>query len=137
MPAVSFRSLVLAALTAGDSLQNALEALQARAGTMSYPAYRDALAPIVGEKVGETPYESRKGGLTFEKNSAGEQRMKRLLRLHPEASGVKAEKREPVIRQRVVDRTTQACVDAIIAAGLSKAEFNALRAALRDAVTFQ
>lgn len=71
---------------------------------MEYLDYRNQLAPIVGEKVGETPYESKKGGLTFEKNSAGEQRMKRLLRLHPASqSGGKNHKEETEIPAELLE----------------------------------
>jgi len=80
----SFKSLVLSFCGHGDALQSAALALQARARSMSYPDYRNEAARIVGEKYGVEPHESRKGGLlTFAKDSAPEQRLTRILALHP------------------------------------------------------
>jgi hypothetical protein len=80
-----FRSLVLEVLRAGDALQTAAIALQKMAVTMPYADFNDAAARIIGEKYGVEPHESRKGGtLTFAKDSAEEQRLKRIRRLHPD-----------------------------------------------------
>lgn len=80
-----FRSLVLEVLRAGDSLQTAAIALQKMAVAMPYAEFNDAAARIIGEKYGVEPHESRKGGtLTFTKDSAEEQRLKRIRRLHPD-----------------------------------------------------
>ena len=80
-----FRSLVLDVLKHGDSLQTAVIALQKLAGGMAYADFNNAAARIIGEKYGVEPYESRKGGtLTFAKDSAEEQRLKRIRRLHPD-----------------------------------------------------
>ena len=80
-----FRSLVLEVLRAGDSLQTAAIALQKMAVAMPYAEFNNAAARIIGEKYGVEPHESRKGGtLTFTKDSAEEQRLKRIRRLHPD-----------------------------------------------------
>ena len=80
-----FRSLVLDVLRAGDTLQTAAIALQKLAVTMPYADFNDAAARIIGEKYGVEPTVSRKGGtLTFTKDSAEEQRLKRIRRLHPD-----------------------------------------------------
>ena len=85
MATQQFRSLVLEILRAGDTLQTAAIALQKMAVTMVYADFNDAAAKIIGEKYGVEPHESRKGGtLTFAKDSAEEQRLKRIRRLHPD-----------------------------------------------------
>ena len=100
---------------------------------MSYPDYRNETAKIVGEKYGVEPHESRKGGLlTFEKDTAAEQKHKALLKLHP---GKPVQKTEaPVIRPRVVSKAVATAAQAV--SGMTKAEFNEFMKALRDAVTF-
>lgn len=83
-----FRTLVLDVLQHGDSLQTAAIALQELAATMVYADFNDAAARIIGEKYGVEPTVSRKGGtLTFTKDSAEEQRLKRIRRLHPDIAG--------------------------------------------------
>lgn len=85
MATQQFRSLVLEVLRAGDALQTAAIALQKLAVAMPYAEFNDAAARIIGEKYGVEPHESRKGGtLTFTKDSAEEQRLKRIRRLHPD-----------------------------------------------------
>lgn len=85
MATQQFRSLVLEVLKHGDSLQTAAIALQKMAATMAYADFNDAAARIIGEKYGVEPTVSRKGGtLTFTKDSAEEQRLKRIRRLHPD-----------------------------------------------------
>ena len=85
MATQQFRSLVLEVLKHGDSLQTAAIALQKMAGAMAYADFNDAAARIIGEKYGVEPTVSRKGGtLTFTKDSAEEQRLKRIRRLHPD-----------------------------------------------------
>lgn len=79
-----FKPLVLSMLGDGDSLQRGAIALTKLAAGMPYADFNNACAVIIGEKYGVEPHESRKGGLTFTKNSAEEQRLKRFRRLHPD-----------------------------------------------------
>ena len=139
MSAVSLRALVLAALKTGDSFQSALTALKVRANTMSLHDYSTQLATIIGEHLGVEPHESRKGGLTFTKDSAAEQRLTRLRKLHNDygkTGGVQNHKPEPV-RTSVVAATAREARAAVVAAGMTKAEFNAFVEALRASVTFK
>jgi len=132
----SFKSLVLSFCGHGDALQSAALALQARARSMSYPDYRNEAARIVGEKYGVEPHESRKGGLlTFAKDSAPEQRLTRILALHPGKPTQKTEAAAPVIRPRIVSKAVATTVQTV--AGMTKAEFNEFMRTLRDSVTFE
>lgn len=107
---------------------------------MSLHDYSTQLATIIGEVMGVEPHESRKGGaLTFTKGCAAEQRLSRLRKLHNDygvAGGVQNHKPEPV-RTSVVAATAREARAAVVAAGMTKAEFNAFVEALRASVTFK
>lgn len=141
--AKSFRTLVLDALKAGDGFKSALEALKARANTMSLHDYSTQLATIIGKVMGAEPHESRKGGaLTFTKGCAAEQRLTRLRKLHNDygiAGGVQNHKPEPKakVRGTVVATAAREARAAVVAAGMTRAEFNAFIQALRESVSFK
>lgn len=134
-----FRSLVLEVLRAGDALQTAAIALQKLAVAMPYAEFNDAAAKIIGEKYGVEPHESRKGGtLTFTKDSAEEQRLKRIRRLHPDMAGDASNKRAPApVRARVIKPLAASMIASIIDAGLTKAELAALLEAVKAGVSFE
>ena len=132
---MSLKSLILAALRSGDAHQRDLSALKVKADTMTYAKYRDESARIIGERLGVEPHPSRKGGgLTFTKDSAAEQRHSRLLKVHKNYGEGSNAKREPVAVPRALVRST---VAAVIAAGLSKPEFDAFLAELKAGITFE
>lgn len=129
----TFKSLVLSVCLHGDALQSAALALQARAKTMSYDAFVNESAKIIGEQYGVEPHPSRKGGLlTFTKDTAVEQKHKAIKKLHPAKPVQKTE--APVIRERVVSKAVATAAQAV--AGMTKAEFNEFMRQMRDAVTF-
>lgn len=131
--ATSFKSLVLSVCLNGDALQAAALALKARAKTMSYTAFVNESAVIIGEQYGVEPHPSRKGGLlTFTKDTAAQQKHKAILKLHPGKPVQKSE--APVIRERVVGKAVATAAQAV--AGMSRAEFNEFMRQMRDAVTF-
>ena len=134
-----FRSLVLDVLKHGDSLQTAVIALQKLAGGMAYADFNNAAARIIGEKYGVEPTVSRKGGaLTFAKNSAEEQRLKRIRRLHPDMIKGASNKQAPSpVRARVIKPLAESMVAAVIDAGLTKAELAALLEAVKAGVSFE
>ena len=77
-------TIVLRILDNGDKVQADAAELAKLAAKMPYAKFNDAVAMIVGAKYGVAPHKSRKGGLlTFAKDSAPEQRFKRLVKLHP------------------------------------------------------
>lgn len=108
---------------------------------MSLHDYSTQLATIIGEVMNVEPHESRKGGaLTFTKGCAAEQRLTRLRKLHNDygvAGGVQNHKPEPKVRATVVAATAREARAAVVAAGMTKAEFNAFVEALRASVTFK
>lgn len=135
----TLQTLVLRILANGDRIQSDATALAKLAAAMPFAKFNDAVAVIVGTKYAVEPYESRKGGLlTFEKDSAAEQRFKRLIKLHPDYPTTKPDARnaktEPVaVPRRLVTQTR----DAIVAQSLTRAQFDAFIAELRKSVAFE
>lgn len=80
----TIQTLVLNILANGDKVQADATELAKIAATMPFAKFNDTVAVIVGTKYTVVPHKSRKGGLlTFAKDSAAEQRFKRLIKLHP------------------------------------------------------
>lgn len=131
----NLKKLVFASCKAGDSLQASAEGLIKLAQTMPYAKYRNAVAVAVGQYYDVVPYTSQlnKAWLTFEKNSAAYQRLKALAKLHPNQPATSSGHREPVVvPKRLITQTR----DAIVAQGLTKAQFDAFVRELRESLTF-
>ena len=81
---VAIKNLVISIIKTGDSLQAQCLQLTALAKAMTYVAYRNEVATVIGEFYGVEPHESRKGKLlTFKKDTAAEQKLSKLIKLHP------------------------------------------------------
>ena len=133
-----FRGLVLDVLRAGDSLQTAAIQLQKMAATMPFASFNNAVANIIGQKYVVKPHPSRKGGLlTFAKDTAAEQRFKRILKLHPMAKRASNRPEQVPVRARVVKAIADKVVASIADAGLTRAELQALLKAVKDGVSFE
>lgn len=132
----NLKKLVFASCKAGDSLQASAEGLIKLAHTMPYAKYRNAVAVAVGQYYDVAPYASQlnKAWLTFEKDSAPYQRLKKLAGLHPKQPVSRSPALEPVVVPRRLLVQTR---DAVVAQGLSKAQFDAFVAELRKAVVFE
>jgi hypothetical protein len=135
---LKFNTLVHSIITAGDALQTQCKSLTALAKAMPFAQYRNELAQAVGAFYKTEPHESRKGKLlTFAKESAAEQKLSVLVKLHPDwrnTGGVSNAKREPIVAPAsLVSNVTKE----IIEAGLTKMQFNALIHALREAIVFE
>ena len=133
---LSLKSLVIDTIKLDAKLQRNAEALTSLARPMSLKAWRNEVAGILGTHYKVEPHVSQKfGWLTFEKDTAAEQMLKKFFRLHPKADAQQTSaKREPVVAPAKVVKT---CVDAILASGMTRAEFNALIAELRQSVSFE
>jgi len=132
----SLTTLLLNPIELHATLQRNAADLTKLARPMTLKAWRNEVAGILGEHYKVEPHVSQKfGWLTFEKDTAAEQMLKKFFRLHPKSDAQQgSNKREPVVAPAKVVKT---CVDAVLASGMTKAEFNALIAALREAVTFE
>ena len=132
----SLKTLVLNTIELDAKLQRNAEALTALAKPMTLKAWRNEVAGILGTHYGVEPHVSQKfGWLTFDKDTAAEQMLKKFFRLHPKSDAQQGSaKREQVVAPAKVVKT---CVEAVIASGMTKAEFNAFINALRESVTFE
>jgi len=132
----SLKTLVLNTIELDSKLQRNATELTKLARPMTLKAWRNEVAGILGTHYGVEPHTSQKfGWLTFEKDTAAEQMLKKFFRLHPKSDAQQGSaKREPVVAPAKVVKT---CVDAVLASGMTKAEFNAFIVALREAVTFE
>lgn len=132
----SLKTLVLNTIELDSKLQRSAADLTERAKRMTLKAWRNEVAGIIGEHYKVEPHVSQKfDWLTFEKDTAAEQMLKKFFRLHPKSDAQQSSnKREPVVAPAKV---VKACVNAVIESGMTKAEFNAFIIALRESVTFE
>ena len=85
MSTKTFTVLVHSIIRTGDQLQAQCKDLTTLASAMSLKDYRNALAGAIGEYYTVEPHESRKGKgiLTFTKDTAAEQKLSKLVQMHP------------------------------------------------------
>lgn len=141
------RNLIDAVLSHGDAFQTAATDLAAAlASGRGVPEFHDyknlcalrVQAALAAKGIAVEPHPSRKGGaLTYPKGSAAEQRLGRLLKLHPgyNAGGIVGHK--PDIRTRVVNGAVTRAQALVVDAGMTRAEFVAFMRSLHKAVQFK
>ena len=128
----SLTQLVHSICTHGDALQADALALTAMAKAMPYVDFRNKVAKAIGAKYDVKPHKSQlKGWLTFDKDSAAEQKLSAIMRLHP---GKERGKTEPVVIPATLKRSI---VDSIVASGITKAQFDALLREVRESIDFK
>lgn len=130
----TFNQLVVSICRNGDALQADCLALTALAAEMPFEEFRNKAARAIGKHYDVAPHISQlKGWLTFEKDSAAEQKLSVICKLHPKRPDA-SQTRGKVDVPKALVRNLR---DEIVNAGLTKAQFNALLAALRDEITFK
>jgi len=126
------KSVVLAFVSTSLALDTALADLLADMKGTTYVSYRNEAAKIIGDKYTVEPHASQtKGWLTFEKDSAPEQCLSRLMAHHPKKP--KGKKTAPATLPKA---TLKAVQTAIIEAELTKAQFELLLSELRATIQF-
>lgn len=126
------KSVVLAFVSASLALDTAIADLVADMKGTTYVNYRNDAAKIIGDKYSVEPHVSQtKGWLTFEKDSAPEQCLSRLMAHHPKKP--KGKKTAPATLPKA---TLKAVQTAIIEAELTKAQFELLLSELRATIQF-
>lgn len=116
--------------------------LSKHANTMSYKAWNDYVATILGsdEGYGIAPHESRKAPhlLTFEKDSAPEQMLSKFRKLHKDSQAVTSSgKQEPVAIPAPVTKQVKVLVKEVIASGMTRKQFDAMVSELRNSIDFK
>lgn len=130
----SFNKLVVDICDYGDKLQAASLALTALAAEMPFIEFRNKVARIIGNKYDVKPYKGQgKPWLTFEKDSAAEQKLSAICKLHPQRPDAGQTRGKADVPPRLISSIKRE----IINAGLTKEQMNALFRALRDEITFK
>ena len=128
------KSVVLAFVSASLALDTAIADLLADMKGTTYVSYRNEAAKIIGAmpKYAVEPHASQtQGWLTFEKDSAPEQCLSRLMAHHPKKP--KGKKTAPVTLPKAILKAVQTT---IIEAELTKAQFELLLSELRATIQF-
>ena len=131
---MSLLSLIKAVLANGDSLSSAWTALQEGAKRVSFPSYESTCIRVIADVYG---VELNADGTLPKANAGAYARLKRLRRAHPDFAAGTSNKAQPAIRTRKVQGVADAAIAAVVAAGLSKAELNAVLAAIKAGVAFK
>ena len=121
-------SAVLAALVAGDTFEAQLTELQRLLKGADRPTIKGIIAPIVAAHYGETFTD----GAWADSGCAAKRKANRIIAA---ISGTTAPKTSNKVA--VDKKLVKTMRDTIIGAGLTKAQFNALLAELRAAVSFE
>ena len=131
----TLNTLISTLLKTDDKQQLTVNQIAAEAARITFDEYRAVVVAAVAKHYGVQPHESKQGGkLTFAKDTAPEQKMSRLLKLHPErAQGKAPTKANKVAAPKAL---VSSVTKEVIAAGLTKAEFNAFIVALKASVSF-
>lgn len=135
------KALIISTAKLAIQLDTNAETLAKHANTMSLKAWNDYVATVLGSDEGYDikPHKSRKAPhwLTFDKDSAPEQMLSKFRKLHKDAfkptSSVKA---EPVAIPAPVTKQVKALVKEVIASGMTRKQFDAMVAELRNSISF-
>ena len=132
----SIKALIISTVKMSTQLDANAVTLSKHAKSMSLKAWRDYVAVILGEHYAVEPHTSQvHKWLTFEKDTAPEQMLKKFHRLHPKADAQKnSGKKEAVVAPRKV---VAVCVQAVLDSGMTRAEFNAFIAELKSSISFE
>lgn len=127
------KTVVLAFVSTQQAHATAIADLVADMKGTSYIKYRAEAAAIIGAKYKVEPHVSQlKKWMTFEKDTAAEQALSALMKHHPKRPT--SSSTAPAV---VVPKATLATVKAaVINAGLTKPQFDALVRQLRDSIQF-
>lgn len=131
----TLNTLISTLLKTDDQQQLTVNQIAAEAALITFDEYRAIVVAAIAKRYTVKPHESKQGGkLTFAKDTAPEQKMSRLLKLHPD----RAQGRAPTTAKKVAapKALVSSVTKEVIAAGLTKAEFDAFIVALKASVTF-
>lgn len=136
----SLETLVLEAIDLYKRSVSNRDALVELAKQFKLADWRDFIAAILAREYGVEVKQSQKfGWATFDKDTAAEQLLSRIFKLHPEQAKFAAKHTTQAKKEAVkAPRKTYAAVEALILeSGMSKAEFAALIAELKSSISFE
>lgn len=135
------KALIISTAKLSIQLDTNAETLAKHANTMSLKAWNDYVANVLGSEEGYNiePHKSRKAPhwLTFDKDSAPEQMLSKFRKLHKDAfKPTSSSKPEPVAIPAPVTKQVKALVKEVIASGMTRKQFDAMVAELRNSISF-
>jgi len=136
----SLETLVLAALDLYKRSVSNRDALIELSKQFKLADWRDFVAAILAREYGVEVKQSQKfGWATFDKDTAAEQLLSRIFKLHPEQAKFAAKHTTQAKKEAVkAPRKTYTAVESLILdSGMTQAEFNALIAELKASIAFE
>ena len=131
----TLKATILSTIKALSTIDANNQDLMNYALTMPLVEYRNEIAVILGEHYAVTPKASQKTGwLTFDKDTAAEQMLKKFHKLHPDSTAAKSSPKKETVTAPA--KTYDAVEKIILQSGMTRAEFNALIAQLKASVDF-
>ncbi len=135
----TLKDTVLFTIAAYDAINANNADLMNYATLLPLVEYRNEVATVLAEhyKVEAKPSQ-KTGWLTFPKDTAAEQMLKKFHKLHPDSTSAKAAKSsgkaEPIVAPVEVCEQVEAI---ILQSGMNRAQFNALMAQLKASIDFE
>jgi hypothetical protein len=136
----SLETLVLEAIDLQRKQVRNREALAQLSKQFKLADWRDFVAAILAREYGVEVKQSQKfGWATFDKDTAAEQMLSLIFKMHPEQAKFAAKHSTQAKKESVkAPRKTYAAVESLILdSGMTQAEFNALIAELKASIAFE
>jgi hypothetical protein len=137
---LSLETLVLEAIDLQRKQVRNRELLAELSQQFKLADWRDFVAAILAREYGvEVKISQKFGWATFDKDTAAEQMLSRIFKLHPEQEKFAAKQGTQAKKETVkAPRKTYAAVESLILdSGMTQAEFNALIAELKASIAFE
>ena len=136
----SLKAIILASIKANEAALKADGQVEAMAATMPLKKYVNEVAAVLATHYGVEAHESKQnaGFMTFEKDSAAYQQLKKFRKMHPKNEAATASSRTEQKKAPKVDAKLVAAIqDLIIASGIeSKTQLAAILADVKAGIEF-
>jgi hypothetical protein len=136
----SLKAIILASIKANEAALKADGKVAEHAATMPLKKYVNEVAAVLATHYGVEAHESKQntGFMTFEKDSAAYQQLKKFRKLHPKNESATASSRTEEKKAPKVDAKLVAAIqDLIIASGIeSKTQLAAILAEVKAGIEF-
>jgi hypothetical protein len=140
MSTQSLKAIILASIKANEAALKADGKVAEHAATMPLKKYVNEVAAVLATHYGVEAHESKQnaGFMTFEKDSAAYQQLKKFRKLHPKNEAATASSRTEQKKAPKVDAKLVAAIqDLIIASGIeSKTQLASILAEVKAGIVF-
>ena len=140
MPTISLKTLVINSIKASEAMLKADGKIAEQAATMPLKKWVNTIAEILAAHYVVEAHESKQntGFMTFEKDSAAYQQLKKFRKMHPKNEAATASSRRETAKAPKVDAKLVAAIqDLLIESGVeSKAHLAAILAEVKAGIEF-